>query len=496
MSSPPAAPLPECYWVLPDRLLGGAYPGSLEAGASPERIERLLAAGIDCFVDLTGEQELPPYAARLPPGVEHHRRSIRDHSVPSDAAHMRETLGIIENALDEGRCVYVHCHAGIGRTATVIGCLLVERGLSGDEALEALNRLWQQSVRARIWPSVPETAGQVAYVRTWVPRAALEARDSAGDPAREALRRRFLGALVGLAAGDALAVGTQGRAPGSFAPLTAPIGGGPFDLSAGAWSDDTAMALCLAESLVTCGAFDARDQVERYVRWQDEGHLSASGRCAGITDGVARALAAARWRRQRFPGSHEPRQLDPEALSRVAPAVMFAFGSAGEAVRLAGDAARVTCQAPVVIEACRLFAAMLHAAFRGLSKDEVLAPSGGFEGLDALALRPRIRSLARAGYRRKRPGRIRSGSTIVQALEAALWAFDRTLTFRDGALLAANLGERSDVACATYGQLAGAYYGLNAIPPDWRGGLARVEMIEDLAERLYAAAVSASAATA
>ncbi|MGH8149711.1 MAG: ADP-ribosylglycohydrolase family protein [Steroidobacteraceae bacterium] len=484
MRSPPSQPLPDSYWVLPGRLLAGEYPGSFEVGATRERIGSLLAAGVDCFVDLTAEQERTAYADLLPSQVEHHRRAIRDHSTPDAPEHMLAVLEVVERSLRAGRCVYVHCHAGIGRTGTVIGCLLVEHGLSGAEALAALNRVWQQSARARSWPSIPETAGQIEYVRGWVPRLP----QPAGVPP-PVLRSRFLGALVGLAAGDALAAATERRLPGTFTPVAAPIGGGPFELPAGAWSDDTAMALCLADSLLACGGFDARDQVQRYVRWQREGYLSATGCCVGISRGVAQALAAAQWRRQRFAGSHEPRQLDPEPLSRVAPAVMMSFASAEEAVRTAGDAARITCQAPAVIEACRLFAAMLHAALRGQSKDDVLAPPRGFAGLDASALRPRVRFLARAGYRGDVRGQLRTGSTVLQALEVALCAFDRTLDFEEGALLVANLGERSDVAAAAYGQLAGAHYGVEAIPADWRRGLARVEVIEDLAGRLYQAGV-------
>jgi ADP-ribosylglycohydrolase/protein-tyrosine phosphatase len=485
MSSLSAAPLLNSYWVLPGQLLAGEYPGAAEPGTSRERIERLLAAGIDCFVDLTQEQELPAYANFLPAGVRHHRKPIRDHGIPSEPEHMLGILEVIESSLRSGRCVYVHCHAGIGRTGTVIGCLLVEHGLAGDAALEALNRAWRQSARSEVWPSVPETPSQIEYVRSWVRRL--------GPAEPRGLRSRFLGALVGLAAGDALAVATQSLEPGSFTPVTDPVGGGRFDLPAGAWSDDTAMALCLADSLVACGGFDTRDQIERYVRWQHEGYLSATGRCVGMTPGAAHALAAAQWRRQVFPGSHEPTHLDPEPLSRIAPAVMLAFARVEEAVHLAGDAARVTSQAPAVVEVCRVFAAMLHAALSGRPKDEVLAPRRGLADLEeAAGLRPRIRSLLRGRYRRKSPGQIHTGHTITQALEAALWAFDRTVTFRDGALLAANLGERSDVVTAVYGQLAGAYYAVEGIPPAWRASLARLDLIEALAHQLFRAATQGS----
>src|SRR5256885_15292677 len=91
------------------------------------------------------------------------------------------------------------------------------------------------------------------------------------------------------------------------------------DLPRGGWSDDAAVALCLAESLLECEGFDGRDQVARYRRWQQEGYLSCTGQCVGITAGTARALALAQWRRQAYSGSHDPEALDPEALSRVVP---------------------------------------------------------------------------------------------------------------------------------------------------------------------------------
>src|SRR5262249_51145619 len=140
------------------------------------------------------------------------------------------------------------------------------------------------------------------------PAAAEGDPDPLLDPATliaaRALRERFVGALLGLAVGDAVAAATQFRRHGSFSPIGDMIGGGPFDLPRGGWSDDTAMALCLAESLLECNGFDPRDQVQRYARWQTEGYLSSTGHCVGITASTARALAMAKWRRVVFPGSH------------------------------------------------------------------------------------------------------------------------------------------------------------------------------------------------
>ena len=96
------------------------------------------------------------------------------------------------------------------------------------------------------------------------------------------LRDRYRGALLGLAVGDALGTTLEFKRPGSFAPITDMVGGGPFGLKPGQWTDDTSMALCLAESLVECRGFDPVDQLRRYCRWYREGHLSSTGRCFDI----------------------------------------------------------------------------------------------------------------------------------------------------------------------------------------------------------------------
>lgn len=364
----PELPLANCYWVLPGRLLAGEYPGGANPAATRERLARLIAAGVGCFVDLTEEGELEAYAPELPADVAHVRRPVADHGVPQLRERMSEILESLRGALAGGRAVYLHCRAGIGRTGMVVGCFLAERGHAGEAALDELNRLWGASARSAGWPTVPETGEQADYVRSWSAAPPAEP-DPLLDPMTLAvargLRGRFLGALLGLAIGDAIAAATQYRRPGRFAPVGDLLGGGPFDLPRGGWSDDTAMALCLAESLLECDGFDARDQVARYSRWQQEGHLAATGQCVGITAGTARALARAQWRRQAFSGSHDPEALDPEPLSRVTPAVLYFFADPPLAVGQAAEAARTTCQAPAVLDACRSLARALQAALAG-----------------------------------------------------------------------------------------------------------------------------------
>ena len=470
-----ALPLANCYWVVPGKLLAGEYPGGPDPAATRERLQRLVAAGVGCFLDLTEEGELPPYDGELPPGVTYLRSPIPDHGLPEHREHMAATLAHLRNAVEGPRAAYLHCRAGIGRTGTVAGCFLAEQGRSGDAALEELNRRWGESARSAHWPSIPETDEQVEYVRGWT-RAAAADSDPLLEPAALAaargLRARFLGALLGLAVGDAVAAATQYRKPGRFAPVGDLLGGGPFDLPRGGWSDDTAMALCLAESLLECNGFDARDQVARYTRWRQEGYLSATGQCVGITAGTARALARAQWRRQAFSGSHDPGALDPEILSRVAPAVMFFFADAHAGREQAAEAARTTCQSPEALNACRALARALHAALSGAARGAILA---GWQGPPGAA--PRGSDAAEAG------------TSAPEALAAALGAFASTHNFRDAVLAAANLGGNSDVIAAATGAIAGAPYTASAIPALWRNSLMKQQMIEGFADRLLAHAL-------
>ena len=472
----PALPLPNCYWVLPGRLLAGEYPGGATVDSTRQRLARLTEAGIDFFLDLTQAQELAAYDAFLPAGIRYLRRSIADHGTPGAAAEMAEILASVREALREGRMVYLHCRAGIGRTGTVAGCLLVEQGFSGEEALTELNRLWRQSARSALWPVVPETADQAEFVRGWTSSTAEES-DPLLAPATLAaargLRARFQGTLLGLATGDAVAAATQYRRAGRFTPVGDMLGGGPFDLPRGAWSDDTAMALCLAESLLERAGFDARDQVARYRRWQQEGYLSATGVCVGITATTARALALAQWRRQTFSGTHDPEIVDPDSLSRVAPVAMYYFADgATVAGGQAAEAARTTSQAPLVLASCRALARALHAALSGRPKPAILAAARAPGELPATI-----------------PGDSGTTDSAPGALAAALEAFDRTPNFREAGLAAATLGGNSDVVAAVTGALAGAFYCADAIPALWRDSLLKRSLLENSADRLLAHAL-------
>ena len=343
-------PIPNSYWVQEGRFLAGEYPGSEDPEEARERIDRLLAAGVNTFVDLTEAHELEPYRTLLPASAEYERMAILDHGLPRSMDFMHDILALIADALARDRVVYVHCHAGIGRTGVVVGGHLILQGLRGEEALKELNRLWKQSARAADWRRVPETEEQQEYLLSFAPSAPPDPLlDETALSAAQRLRNRFHGALFGLALGDALAAPTQMAKSGSFGAVGDLIGGGLYDLPRGAWTDDTAMALCLAESLLDKQGFDAADQVARYAKWQKSGYLSATGECVGITASTARALGAAHWRRQAFGGSHDPKILDPEPLARIAPAVLYFFADRRAAVTQAAEAARATNQAPEVL---------------------------------------------------------------------------------------------------------------------------------------------------
>lgn len=490
-SRPPPKPLDNSYWVEPGRLLAGEYPGGRNDDATRKRVRQLVESGIDCFVDLTMPGELERYDLWLPGvqgrnAVAHVRRAIPDHSVPDDPRQMSAILDEIDTALGAGRRVYVHCRAGIGRTGTVVGCWLARRGFVGEAALQRLNELWLDNARSRSWPSIPETDAQVEFVLRWSEAAPTPAPADADSTIANTLRDRYRGALAGLAIGDALGQPTHHRRPGTFTPVGDLQGGGPFQLPAGAWTDETAMALCLAESLIATGRHDPADQAARYLRWQREGHWTSTGQCLGISAATAKAVAAANWSRSPFGGSHDPQRADKEPLARIVPVVAMLLPDPEQAIAAAVEVARVTHQAPLTLDAVRYMAALLVGALQGASRQDLTRPL--FSPIDGLwrrqPLKPEIEAVARGSWVDKPPARLSGTGQAPQALEAVLWALERARSFREGALAVVNLGGDADTLGAAYGQLAGAVFGSSGIPPAWRALLVRGDEIRGLADAL------------
>ncbi|WP_025321814.1 ADP-ribosylglycohydrolase family protein [Deferrisoma camini] len=302
-------------------------------------------------------------------------------------------------------------------------------------------------------------------------------------PSRE---DRFAGCLLGLAVGDAVGTAVEFRPPGTFPPVTDMTGGGPFGLEPGQWTDDTSMALCLAESLLETGEFEPADQMRRYVRWWREGHLSSTGRCFDIGNTVRAALARFKETREPFSGSTDPRSAGNGSLMRLAPVAMRFADDPARAVRLCGESSRTTHGARTCVDACRYFGGLLVGALGGVGKETLLSPRyAPVEGLwEADPLCPEIDAIAAGSFKVKDPPEIRGTGYVVASLEAALWAFHRSGNFREGCLLAVNLGNDADTTAAVYGQIAGAYYGASGIPDEWLERLAMADLIRETALRL------------
>lgn len=291
---------------------------------------------------------------------------------------------------------------------------------------------------------------------------------------------RFQGCLLGLAVGDAVGTTVEFRPRGSFAPMTDMVGGGPFGLEAGQWTDDTSMALCLATSLVECGGFDPQDQMQRYCRWEKEGYLSSTGRCFDIGNTVSRALRQFRQTGEPFSGPTQPQSAGNGCLMRLAPVPMFYYPDVAKTVWFAGESSRTTHGAQECIEASRLFGAMLVRALAGAERDDILSHH------DDLNLETStLQAIAAGEYQGLAVDQIRGSGYVVESLTAALWCFWTTTTYAEAILAAANLGDDADTTAAICGQLAGAYYGLGGIPQLWQEKLTWREEILDLEKRLY-----------
>jgi ADP-ribosyl-[dinitrogen reductase] hydrolase len=299
-------------------------------------------------------------------------------------------------------------------------------------------------------------------------------------------QNRYRGAMIGLAACDALGTTLEFKPPGTFTPVTDITGDGPFGMKPGQWTDDTSMALCLAESLVEKHVFDPVDQLERYVRWYRQGYMSCTGSCFDIGGTTRTSLHAFERTRQPFCGSTDPHAAGNGSIMRLAPVPLFFAGNPEEAIARSGDSSRTTHGATVCVDACRYMGGLIVGAVNGVGKDELLSelycPVPGY--WQAHPLCPEIEAIARGSFKHKQPPAIKGSGYVVNSLEAAIWAFAKGHDFKEGALLAVNLGDDADTTGAVYGQIAGAYYGYVDIPQTWRGIVTQSDIILRLADAI------------
>jgi ADP-ribosylglycohydrolase/protein-tyrosine phosphatase len=462
----PPRPLPNSYWVVPGRLLAGEYPGGRSAVEASNRLQSLLNAGMNAFIDLTELNELPPYRDLLAESdvrdLQYHRSAFTDHGVPETVPSVVRVLDLIDELLAEGRCIYLHCRAGIGRTGLIVGCHLVRTGLAGEAALERLQVLWRQCERSRSWPSVPETEAQVRFVRTW----REPSRNSELTPT---LAQRCEGALLGLVIGDALGTlsGEVGRDAASFAAALAEQS--PLPLGA-----DSAMTLAVAQSLLERQGHDPKDQLQRYQEWVQ----SATGGQLAPAE-LKRALAAWKWSRKTLAGSHDPKNVDPHTLARSLAAALYGRAQPPAAIDLAMEISRTTLQSPVVLDLCRLWTAALLDSLQGEEKTVVLSFAGPLlQQVRARKLRPELDTLLSGEWTRP------VGSSAQSVLAVALRSLQSTQSFKEGALRAVSAGRQRPTCGALYGAIAGALYGVQQIPAQWRARVLQEQSLLALAQRL------------
>ncbi|MGI9169932.1 MAG: ADP-ribosylglycohydrolase family protein [Caulobacteraceae bacterium] len=277
--------------------------------------------------------------------------------------------------------------------------------------------------------------------------------------------------MLGLAVGDALGTTLEFTARDSRPLHTEMTGGGPFSLLPGVWTDDTSMALALAESLASSGGLDEHDLMNRFVRWRRHIDYSPTGECFDVGNATGESLLRFEKTGDPIAGDADPQKAGNGSLMRLSPVAIFHRGEPGNAVEAARRQSATTHAAPECLAACAYYAGLLVRAIGGEPKGQVLAPCPWPDG-------GAVAKIADGSWRSKTREQIRSTGYVIHSLEAALWAVGGANTFEEAIVTAVNLGEDADTVGAIAGQLAGASWGASAIPRRWLEILAWRERLE------------------
>lgn len=392
---------------------------------------------------------------------------IADRGVPGDTFELAwiDVGEGLRARLRAGFNVLVHCMGGLGRAGTIACRLLIELGWKADAAVSEVRRVRAGAI---------ETEGQIEAVLSYVP--VPEHVPAAG---KRVIHDRAVGSMVGLAMGDALGTTVEFKQRDSFPMLTDMTGGGPFGLEPGQWTDDTSMALALADSLAACNGLDEHDLMKRFYDWYEHGTYSSTGRCFDIGATTRRALIRFEHSGNPIAGGTDPMSAGNGSLMRLAP-IAIRYWQDREGLRdAAARQSRTTHAATEAVDACVAFAERLADAIAGKPRSEVL-------DCRVSQLAPAITTIEGGTWRGKHRDSIKTSGYVVHSLEAAMWCVARTATFEDAVLLAANLGDDADTVAAITGQLAGAIYASERMKPTWLGKLTTLDDIRKFASKIFA----------
>lgn len=290
---------------------------------------------------------------------------------------------------------------------------------------------------------------------------------------------RALGALLGLAVGDALGTTLEFTKRDQHPPVTAIVGGGPFRLKPGQWTDDTSMALALGASLLEHGRLDRKDLLDRFVDWWQEGDNSCTGECFDIGNTVKAALSYYRNTGRTDAGSTAPDTAGNGSIMRLAPAVLYGLRSLRTTVSTAREQSLVTHAAPACLDACEAMARIMRSLIlRDWDEPARYTLDGWSPGDAGVAA-----AVDGSRFSQSRDD-VASTGFVTATLDAALWSVANTASFEEALILAVNLGGDADTVGAVAGQIAGAAYGMSGIPPRWLEVLAWRAHIEDMGHRL------------
>jgi ADP-ribosylglycohydrolase len=290
-------------------------------------------------------------------------------------------------------------------------------------------------------------------------------------------QNKLIGSLVGLATGDAFGAPYEFKRP-PFEVNKHYSSGGVHNVKPGQWTDDTSMALCIAQSLIENKSFDAKDQMDKYVSWCDYGYMSSNGECFDIGNTVAGALDLYKRSKNPFSGLEGDEYSGNGSLMRLAPIAIAFYKDKEKLIEYVSKSSQTTHKSQLCIDSCIYFAQLLKGAYEGFSKEELLDPNF----INTLSLRQEVKNIANGSFKEEKG--YKPTGYVIDTLESALMTFYKYDSFEDGLFNIVAFGYDTDTAGAVYGQIAGAYYGLDNIPKHLVDNLMHKDTLLSLSEKL------------